>query len=405
MFFWKGALFLLILHSFILGWYSFIAMLLQKKYKSQANNILIFSLEKKPVQCSKKTRAQKNIFNWYNQWAGKIKINNLQAKKNQKKDVKKNKQETIYMNPWNLFLGIKNNTSFLCWFLKLNFFVLWSLVKKNWWYGVMFAEIVKAKAVSLAPTEALPREILFPWLGQYYRPLWTYVAERKSCQITLFFPSISETPTIPNVSNDRKYEWGGGSWPRILVWDKYSKKRLNSCFQCKDKIETVGPIWFSDSNESLPFIPSRSIAVFNIEPHRISVHQPESTYADWYALFPNITAMFLDNIQSVLESKQFKMVWKYKREISKRADPRIKSLYQKISQKNNVISVLPGIAAERVIEKCKAVISSPFTSTAVIGKSQGIPSVFYDPTQYLRKTDPARHGIPIISGKKSFAIL
>ena len=39
----------------------------------------------------------------------------------------------------------------------------------------------------------------------------------------------------------------------------------------------------------------------------------------------------------------------------------------------------------------------PCTSTAIIAREMGKPSVYYDPTGLLLKNDPAAHGIPLLS--------
>jgi len=40
----------------------------------------------------------------------------------------------------------------------------------------------------------------------------------------------------------------------------------------------------------------------------------------------------------------------------------------------------------------------PFTSTALLGREMGKPSVFYDPHGVLQKNDRAAHGIEIMRG-------
>jgi len=62
------------------------------------------------------------------------------------------------------------------------------------------------------------------------------------------------------------------------------------------------------------------------------------------------------------------------------------------------MTVDPDISAYRVIEASTAVISMPFTSTALIARELGKPSCYYDPTDMIQKDDRAGHGIDIISG-------
>ena len=40
----------------------------------------------------------------------------------------------------------------------------------------------------------------------------------------------------------------------------------------------------------------------------------------------------------------------------------------------------------------------PFTSTALIAKHEGRPSVYYDPSGIVQAGDRAAHGIPILVG-------
>jgi polysaccharide biosynthesis PFTS motif protein len=38
----------------------------------------------------------------------------------------------------------------------------------------------------------------------------------------------------------------------------------------------------------------------------------------------------------------------------------------------------------------------PFTSTALIAKYEGKPSIYYDPSGIIQKNDRAAHGIPVL---------
>ena len=52
----------------------------------------------------------------------------------------------------------------------------------------------------------------------------------------------------------------------------------------------------------------------------------------------------------------------------------------------------------QVIQKTKACISIPFTSTAIIAKQEGKPSAYYDPSGMIQKDHTGAHDIPILSG-------
>jgi polysaccharide biosynthesis PFTS motif protein len=68
-----------------------------------------------------------------------------------------------------------------------------------------------------------------------------------------------------------------------------------------------------------------------------------------------------------------------------------------LSEKVDYTSIDPGIDALNIIQQTKACISMPFTSTALIAKYEGKPSIFYDPSGIVQKNDRAAHGIPVLS--------
>ena len=80
------------------------------------------------------------------------------------------------------------------------------------------------------------------------------------------------------------------------------------------------------------------------------------------------------------------LYWKMKRQVNRlfsspgyeyKRDEIIRQYYTKVDWE---------IAGRRVIEKSLAVISMPFTTTAIIADNLGIPSIYYDPTQNVNVT-------------------
>jgi polysaccharide biosynthesis PFTS motif protein len=74
------------------------------------------------------------------------------------------------------------------------------------------------------------------------------------------------------------------------------------------------------------------------------------------------------------------------------------SLINKIKKSPYWIEIDPDFSAIELVHNAELVISLPFTSTALLGKECGKPSIYYDPHGLLQKNDPAAHGIQIICG-------
>lgn len=97
------------------------------------------------------------------------------------------------------------------------------------------------------------------------------------------------------------------------------------------------------------------------------------------------------------------MNWKRKRNIGDIAHLFYRKLLDDLSKLNHVRLIDPDISAISVIEKSCAVISMPYTSTALIARELGKPSIYFDPTGLLQKNDRAAHGIPVISSQVDLA--
>jgi polysaccharide biosynthesis PFTS motif protein len=107
---------------------------------------------------------------------------------------------------------------------------------------------------------------------------------------------------------------------------------------------------------------------------------------------------FLHDINSVVSKSKHKIVFKRKRNIGNKVDKKYKFYLEKIEKENTVFQMVnPDIHALKLIEKSKAVISMPFTSTSILAKQMKKPTVFYDPLNMLCKDDIGSHGIEILS--------
>jgi polysaccharide biosynthesis PFTS motif protein len=273
-----------------------------------------------------------------------------------------------------------------------------SLMLGRWWNVLLFAESVRAQAVRLCSSERLPRDCLFHYSGSLYRPLWTYELEVKGERIISYFYSTYEQPKLPNKAYEsQRGDWGPATWPLYLVWDKYQDEQLRRNISSRFRTIITGPIPFSNgANLVLSMPPEKSVAVFDIEAHRLSAHLPFSTLGDYFATNPDCSKRFLEDIQQVLAESGLVMAFKKKREIKSASKKSYKKLVEQLSEKSNVVIVPPEVSAMQLVGQCAAVISMPFTSTALYWRKQNIPSAYYDPSGWTQRSDRAAHGIPLL---------
>jgi polysaccharide biosynthesis PFTS motif protein len=271
------------------------------------------------------------------------------------------------------------------------------LLRGRWWHALMLSEASRAAVVRLQTADRLAREYLFHNSAPHYRPLWTYEAERRGSQITFYFYSTNcEGIKRPEGYPLQANSWQVMNWPRYLVWDEYQAAFVRRAVGEDATISIVGPIWFQTSARDLPRIPRDCVAVFDVQPHRASRYQTLGAPDEYYT--PRTANQFLLDIHRVVTECGAVMALKRKRQLGRLLNKSYGAVVQKLGRADNCILIDPEISALRVIERCTAVISMPFTSTALLGRELGKPSVYYDPHGTVQKDDRAAHGIPVVSG-------
>jgi polysaccharide biosynthesis PFTS motif protein len=332
-----------------------------------------------------------NIVNWYLRWKN-IEINSICHSASGTSDFKLGKVDIVHTNGLPKLIRTK--------LLKYVGFFIYEMIHSFLWlffkpaYGFLISESMKLKRVDLANDADLARDYLFNSSAPYYRPIWTYVAEDKGSRI-LYYDYSTNTAHFKN-KNGYPIEkpWHLRSWPHYLVWNEFHADFIRRHDKHNSVIENVGHIWFSSSGKCAD-IPLNSIAVFDVVPHRPTKHIEVGFTEEYYTF--KITNQFLSDIQLVLSKSNMCMPHKRKR-ITKFAHKNYIRRIRQLSKELNYINIYPNIDPLQVIQKTKACISMPFTSTAIIAKQEGKASVYYDPTGIIHKDDGSAHGIEVLSG-------
>ena len=275
----------------------------------------------------------------------------------------------------------------------------------RWWHALLLHEAAKSAQVRLQDPDRLARDYLFHNSVYIYRPLWTYEARQKGARVVFYFyssncESFKRLEGYPRQANS----WQVMNWPLYLVWDETQADFVRRAVGEGAAIRIVGPIWFHGVEAvKLPPLSRPGVAVFDITPVRESIYAMLAPDMEYYV--PGVCSQFLGDSQRVTAAQGFVMLWKRKRKLNDRSrvHPRYRSFTSTLVELDNVRAIDSDISAYVVIGASAAVISMPFTSTAVIARELGRPSCYYDPTGLVQKDDRAAHGIEIISGREELA--
>ncbi len=346
-----------------------------------------------------KSGVSHDFISWYINWPGRSKdVQSIYHNVKNKETIHWMGMQISYLdNPFLPFYTKKALFQYCLWSIKAAFISFFSLVIGRWWNVIMLEEAMQAAKMSYQEFDLVADEYYFNNSGWIYKPLWTYEAEAKGSKIHFYFYSTNcETFSSKSKKADFHYGYQSMNWPHYLVWDKYQEDFVRNATGNDSKVSVVGPIWFATSARELEVFHERTIAVFDVQPVRDAFYQTLGISFEYY--IPKVCNQFLADILAISKSMNYSMALKRKRDIGKMVHPSYRNYIKTIENSANFLSVDPHISAIKVIENSSLVISMPFTSTAILGRQAGKPSVYYDPFNMLKKDDQAAHGIPIISG-------
>lgn len=385
---WQWNVFLLWGYAVLQGLKSIYYLLL--KQKELGCCVYFDGLAKNNFSTNNKTH---NIINWYLQWNNKAKdidsiVHSVTAVKNYShQDLK-----IIYTDGLPSLSGIQI-VKYIFWCGYLTLHSLLFIFKKPY-FALFLGEIFKLIRVRVASEKQIPKDCLFHNSNSYYRPLWTYEAQRKGARILFYFYSTNNENFKTKKKHPIENPWHLISWSHYLVWDKYQADFIRR-FNDDATIERVGVIWFFSMGVDIPSLSKKSFAIFDVTAFKDDVYIASPALYDFYWL--EFVNQFLNDIYLVLLESNYIMIHKMKR-INPFAHPQYVDNIEILKEKSNYLAVNPSLDAMQLIQKTEGCISIPFTSTAIIAKQEGKPSIYYDPSGVIQKDDRAAHGIPVLSG-------
>ena len=393
--------FVLAIFEFAIKVFGSVKLIIWKNHQIKGTYIYFDTLSRRNFPLNSLKGPIPNIFTWYLQWSGKaqyfdslchgvIEISKCEI------------QQTPVIplsSPIPSLTRISSAFNFMLWSLSALFVAIIDLMRGHWWHPILFGESYKAKIISIADDKEVAIDYLFHNSGWIYRPLWTYEAERRGSRILFYFYSTNvEGFKQVGGYSPAYFGWATSTWENFLVWDHYQQDFVNRSLQRKVNINVVGPIWFESGVEVIPNFSQDSIAVFDVQPVRDAFYNTLGIPFDYF--IPTNCNQFLSDILELLEVRNTSLVLKRKRNIGKLIHYRYRNLLSELEKHPNFISLDPDTAVHQIVENCKAVISMPFTATALIAERMGKPSIYYDPSGLIQKDDRGAHGIKIVSGPK-----
>ncbi len=342
-----------------------------------------------------------DIITWYINWKDRVQpLDAITHSANQTDHLSVKNIPVVPVKDAFQWVDTKSKTiQFIYWAFTSVMIAFAGMFSGRWWNALMLREASNAAFVRIANKNSLAKEYLFHNSYWIYRPLWTYDAENAGARITSYFYSTNIEPLqFTGKKIGPMIGWQTATWPHYLVWDEYQKKYLDETVNQKPRISVVGSIGFNAGNGILPQNLKESVAVFDVQPMRESIYYTLGIDFDYYTA--STSNNFVEDVFTASQKNGLCLFYKQKREVGKKAHPAYRNLMRRLQKSDDFVTIDPNIAAQEVIAHSVAVISMPYTSTALLGREMGKPSAYYDPNGVLDKNDPGAHEIPVLSGRK-----
>jgi len=358
------------------------------------------TLSERNLTTSQSQREVGGILNWYSSWVDRDK--GVELLKHSVRAV--DRQETRAGLPVRYLPSAiqplstwKATALFIRWAVLAIMTAFWSWFSGKWWYSIMLGEAAKAAQVYFQDPKYLGREYFFHNSNWIYRPLWTYPAEKKGARIIFYFYSTNfEHLKLINSEYPVEYGWKSATWSHYLVWDRYQADFI-ARLGAQPVIQQVGPIAFENETDFDINFQKKSLAVFDVQPVRDSIYQRLAMAYEYYV--PRTACKFLTDIVDVAKEVRAPVILKRKRPAPGIVHRQYLAALRKLVSETSLQEINPTVSPRSLIHKCSAVISMPYTSTALIARDLGKPTVYYDPYGQCDKNDRAAHGITVISEK------
>jgi polysaccharide biosynthesis PFTS motif protein len=357
-----------------------------------------FDLNASGLYADASRKQSKTVLSWYISYHGDQELTLFHQVVSRKSDFTINHYtvayHSLFLSP---FTRLADLLKFIIWGIKAVTVAGFNILMGRWLYALLLKESTLLLQITLLDSKLLAKDYLFNNSSSFYRPLWTYGAEKRGAQVLFYFYSIPSFLQITEANSDRGgvENWILLSWSKYFVWNKHQELFVRKFVGDDPEVIIYGPILLSDSSAEIEFVQQKSISVFDIQPYRDDYYKILGLAEEYF--IPQIAIQFLQDISTVLSEAGYCMLHKRKRDSG---DQIHKDYIQYLNRNDDkhVVSISPETSAIKVIEISNAVISMPFTSTAFLGIMQGKPSVFYDPTGKVCKNNPSANGIEVING-------
>lgn len=230
------------------------------------------------------------------------------------------------------------------------------------------------------------------------KPLWAEYLESKGNRVIMVFNSVDTEPYYLSGKKPHNEFLQLTNWLEYWVADDIQRIELSDYVNNRNaRIYETGLPWWIDIDTKIPIEDVKCIAFFDFEAHL--GHFGLTTYNSYGYQDPKQCAELVEMVVAEC-AKMGIMVWhKPKREIGSRRHSQYADMLQVLLRKypHNYRLMPSQISPSRLIRESAGCISVAFTSTAIIARDLGIPSVYFSNSNRMPGNHSRESSIPFMN--------
>ncbi len=314
---------------------------------------------------------------------------------------KLNYETNFINNPLIPFFKFSNFKFFIKSFLKTFYISIKIILSKKLELLFLIKEIFFFYFMKELPNRILYDYCLFNNSNMVFRPLWTYVIEKKNRNSVIFyFYSTNMVPLLQEINQKSFFETYGyslQSWPTYIVWNDEQENWLKKYVNLNSKFIKESSIPFIGKHSQL-VKKNKTITIFDVPPKRKEIYyQLNNSYNIYTSEYCN--KFINDIITSIPENyfNQLDIILKLKKDYEN-IDHNYRNLINKLVNTKKV-KLMTEISPESIIDISDGIISIPFTTPAITALNKDKDTIYYDPSGKLTKKNCFEKKIELISTK------
>lgn len=267
----------------------------------------------------------------------------------------------------------------------------------RWQLAVLLPDLISCRYLARMDDKVLPEAFVFTINDLADRPLWSWLAEQRGCEVPIVFYASSYSlfgygiEPVRDIQHPSLLE---GNWSTGWYQAEPASRMLRAWGDRTPGRRVVGGFDMFDDGCQLPQLPDRWIAVFDTEPVAQISRLAERGYICPF-LEEDVVVSFWEELGRIAKDLGLVLVHKPKRPHAHMREVRYRRILARLQAEGCYVPLPTGFGPMRLVEKAPASVLLPFTSVGDIVSAVHGKTMYFDVFGTIRDPEAYPTGLEV----------